>query len=304
MDVVETRGLFKRYGAVEALRGVDLRVPEASLFGFLGPNGAGKSTTIRILSGLLRGSAGAARVLGYDAWRQGPLARAEIGYLPGDVRFYDQLTCGAYLRFVDSVRGAEAMSEGRRLAQRLGLELDKRVRACSRGAKQKLGLIAAMMHRPRLLILDEPTTALDPLVRHELFDELRAVASDGRTVLFSSHTLAEVEELCSDVAIVRAGRVIEQASMRTLRARALRHVEMSFEGAGPRAAPPAALRVDRRRDGWLAGAWLGEVGPLIGWLSEQPVRDVSIAPPSLEDLFIAYYAPAGADARGAADGAA
>ncbi|NUN50159.1 MAG: ATP-binding cassette domain-containing protein, partial [Candidatus Brocadiae bacterium] len=180
---------------------------------FLGPNGAGKTTCIRLLLGLLRASSGHATVLGLDAWREGPRLRQQVGYLPGDVRFWDGLTGRATLRFLDRARGGGHWGEVERLAERLDLVLDKRVRNYSRGMKQKLGIIAAMMHRPRLLILDEPTTALDPLVRAGLYDELRAVVAAGRTVLFSSHTLAEVEELCDVVTVMRRGRVVASASM-------------------------------------------------------------------------------------------
>jgi ABC-2 type transport system ATP-binding protein len=291
MDAVLTENLSKRYGTFQALRGVNLRVPAGSLFGFLGPNGAGKTTTIRILLGLLRGTSGRARVLGSDAWSAGARVRADVGYLAGDVRFYDGLTGRATLRFLDGVRGGRSRSEIERLAAVFELPLDRRVRNYSRGMKQKLGLIQALMHKPRLLILDEPTTALDPLVRQTLFHELRTVAADGRTVLFSSHTLAEVEELCDEVAIVRRGELIEQNRVEVLRERAVRHVDVFLREGRPPAAPlPDGLRVNHQSDGHLACAWAGPVARLLDWLQRTDVRDVIIAPPDLEDLFLAYYA--------------
>ncbi len=290
MEAVLTAGLSKNYGAFHALRGVSLRVPTGALFGFLGPNGAGKSTTIRILLGLLRASGGSARVLGGDAWRDGPRLRAQIGYLPGDVRFYDGLRGRTVLEFFANARGGRSRGEIARLAWVFDLDLNRRIRNYSRGMKQKLGLIQALMHRPQLLILDEPTTALDPLVRQTLFDELRGVAADGRTVLFSSHTLAEVEELCDHVAIVRRGELIEQSTIDALRARAVRHVEVVFDA--PQTPPPApeGLAVRHQSDGHWSAGWVGPIDRLIDWLHAARPRDVTIAPPDLEDLFMTYYA--------------
>lgn len=290
MDAVATEGLCKDYGPMRVLHGVGLRVPAGTLFGFLGPNGAGKTTTIRILLGLLRATAGSARVLGRDAWREGAALRAEVGYLPGDVRFYDGLTGRATLSFIDAVRRTDSRAEVRRLSAAFDLDLDRRVRVYSKGMRQKLGLIQALMHRPRLLILDEPTTALDPLVRETLYAELRSAAGEGRTVLFSSHTLSEVEELCDRVAILRDGRLIEQERIEVLRARALRRVEIALADGDATARPlPVGLRVSRCAGRQIVGTWVGPLEPLLAWLSAARVQDVVIAPPALEDLFLAYY---------------
>jgi ABC-2 type transport system ATP-binding protein len=280
-------GLSKHYGGRMALDDLSLEVPTGALFGFLGPNGAGKSTTLRILLGLLRASSGSASILGRDCVRDGPAVRREVGYLPGDVRFYDHLTGRQTLAFLGAARGGGHDAEARRLIEAFELDVSKRVRECSRGMKQKLGLIQALMHRPRLLILDEPTTALDPLVRETLYRELRSAAGDGRTVLFSSHTLSEVEALCDRVAIVRSGRLVELASIAELKQRALRHVEVRFVASPP--GPPPGLHVIERGDGWLKGAWSGDPAALLAWLASARVADVSISPPDLEDLFMAYY---------------
>lgn len=290
MDAIVTAGLTKRYGGTIALDALSLTVPTGSVFGFLGPNGAGKSTTIRILLGLLRATDGDAWILGQPAWRRGARARAQVGYLPGDARFCEDRSARSELEYFDAVRGGTHRPEYERLARAFELDLDRRIRNYSRGMKQKLGLIQALMHRPALAILDEPTTALDPLVRETLNDELRRAAGQGRTVLFSSHTLSEVEALCDRVAILRAGRLIENDRVEVLRRRALRHVEIHFDGAppGPAELPPA-LRGAQLRNGGLSGQWSGEVGELIGWLAGRRVRDVSISPPDLEDLFMAYY---------------
>jgi ABC-2 type transport system ATP-binding protein len=294
MNAVETHSLTKRYGAHPALQQLDMCVPAGALFGFLGPNGAGKTTTIRLLLGLLRATDGRAVVLGHDPWSDGPALRRAVGYLPGDVRLYDGLTGRDTLRFFDAARKADAWHEVERLRERFDLNLDRRVREYSRGMKQKLGLIIAMMHKPRLLILDEPTTALDPLIREVLYAELRAVVQAGRTVLFSSHTLAEVEALCDEVAILRAGKLVEQERVAVLRQRAVRHVEVRFtEGTVP--PPPDGFEGLQQSHRQLRAAWTGPVDGLVAWLARCPVHDVTIAPPDLEDLFLAYYkdTPAG-----------
>ncbi len=293
MYAIETTKLTKRYGDYEALRAVDLQVPTGSVFGFLGPNGAGKTTTIRILLGLLRATAGRARVLGLDVWTDGPPLRQQVGYLPGDVRFYDHLTGRAVLQFADAVRGSKAAAEVERLSSLFVLQLDKRVRDYSRGMKQKLGLILAMMHRPRLLILDEPTTGLDPLMQQTLYAELRVFAEEGRTILFSSHTLSEVDDLCDHVAILRQGALIEQDRIEVLRRRAVRRVEVTLADGRPCAAPPSALHVQEQSGTRIIGSWTGEVTALLKWLAESPIADVVIAEPRLEDLFLAFYNESG-----------
>jgi ABC-2 type transport system ATP-binding protein len=298
MYVIETHGLSKSYGRHTVLGDVNLAVPRGSMFGFLGPNGAGKSTTIRILMGLLRSSGGQARILGRDVWRDGASVRAEIGYLPGDIRFNDFWTGRETLHFLTLARGGRGKDEVRRLATRFDLALNQRIRSYSRGMRQKLGLIQALAHRPQVLILDEPTTALDPLVQQTLFDELRAATAEGRTVLFSSHTLSEVEQLCDHVAILRGGRLIEQGAIGELRRRELRHVELTFADAisAERFAPPQALRVFERSGASVRGSWTGSVSDLLSWLPTQTLADVQISAPSLEDLFLSYYdrtAPAG-----------
>lgn len=290
MDAIATHNLTKRYGENAALKNLALRVSASRLFGFLGPNGAGKTTAIRLLLGLLRPTHGSAYVLGRDSWRDGPTLRREVGYLPGDVRFYDGHTGRGVLRFFDHVRESNAEEAIARLARRFDLDLDKRIRNYSRGMKQKLGIIAALMHQPRLLILDEPTTGLDPLMREVLYTELRAIAAEGRTVIFSSHTLAEVEALCDEVAILRDGELVEHERMDVLRQRAIRHVDLRFTTSDATStSPPAEMNVlERSPRGWRA-TWHGDVAALTRWLATQSLEDVVIAPPDLDDLFMAYY---------------
>jgi ABC-2 type transport system ATP-binding protein len=290
MPIIATSQLRKSYGDQEVLHGIDLAIPAGKLVGFLGPNGAGKTTTIRILLGLIHATSGSARIFGQSCWEEGPSIRNEVGYLPGDVHFYPTMTGAATLRFFARARSLDCASEITRLAQALDLNLHKTVRNYSSGMKQKLALIQALMHRPKLLVLDEPTNGLDPLVRQSVFDELRSAKRDGRTVLFSSHTLSEVEELCDEVIILRNGHVIEHQEISTLRSRALRHVEITFAGSQPMTPDfPEELHLLKQQDRTLIFTWSGKSDGLIAWLGRHSVSDVTIAEPSLDDLFMAYY---------------
>lgn len=290
MLVIETQQLSKRYGSIRALDGIDLHVPAGSIYGFLGPNGAGKTTAMRILVGLLRPSTGRASVLGMDAIRESTTIRKRVGYLSGDVRLYEWMTGRRLLAFVDAARGGGSQQEAERLRARFDLNLDRRIRDYSRGMKQKLGLIAALMHRPELLILDEPTTALDPLVQQTLYDELRAAADQGRTVLFSSHTLSEVELLCDRVAIIRSGKIIEDNHIETLRRRAVRRVSFRLRtGSAAELQFPERCILQSTQDGMVSLSWTGEIQPLLRWMAGMDLQDASIGPPDLEDLFTAYY---------------
>lgn len=292
MSIIHTEQLSRTYGRRVGVEGVDLEIGEGEIFGFLGPNGAGKTTAIRLLLGFLRPTRGRACIFGKNCWRESPRIKREVGYLPGDLRLYPWLTGRRALRIIGGVRGVDLADSGARLAERFGLEMDLRVERMSRGTRQKLGIVLALAHRPRLLVLDEPTSGLDPLMQLELARCLRELASAGHTVFFSSHTLSEVESLCDRVAIVRAGRVVADETLASLRARARRTVELVFhdEPAAAAAAMPNFLQSCRRR----GRTWLGELDgpsrPLVQWAAEQQaIDDVAISQPDLESLFRKYY---------------
>ena len=290
MTIIAANNLTKRYGAHEVLRSINLNVQANRLVGFLGPNGAGKTTTIRILLGLLRASSGAAQIMGRDCYREGKRIRAEVGYLPGDVHLYSNMTGRATLEFMQRVRGVDCTSEIKRLSAVLDLELDRRVRKYSTGMRQKLGLIQALMHRPRLLVLDEPTSALDPLIRTVVFDELRAAVDRQQTVLFSSHSLDEVEQLCDEVIILREGTIVEQQTIDVLKNRALRRVQICFHSSNDIPEQlPAELHNVSRENSTIHATWNADVSELLHWLEPMQVRDLIIERPDLNDLFMAYY---------------
>ena len=287
MSVIRTEGLCKSYGATQVLNDVDLEVGASRLIGFLGPNGAGKTTTIRILLGLISQSAGQVEIFGQSVATSGKQLRREIGYLPGDVRLYKHMRGRAFLDFMAHARGKNCSSEIQRLLGKFDLDASRRIGTYSTGMRQKLGLIQALMHSPKLLILDEPTSALDPLVRQHVFDELRAVVQSGRTVLFSSHTISEVEELCDEVVMLKDGRILTHEPIGQLKCRALKTVELKLvDGKAP--AEPRIKNLEKTGEGFRFN-WEGPVSGLVGWLASQDVDDVVIAKPDLNALFMNFY---------------
>ncbi len=230
--LIETEGLTKFYGKVVGVQDLDLEVFRGELFGFLGPNGAGKTTTIRLIMGMLKPSDGHASVLGLDTWQKSVDVKRLVGYLPGEPALYPRMTGEELIRFVASFdhHGEES---GRELARRLELDLDRRTEGYSRGMKQKLAIVLALMKDPPLLIMDEPTNGLDPITQHALYEILNERREGGTTVLFSSHNLPEVERLADRVGIIRQGRLAGTERIEDLRSMHLRNVEAMYSGEPP-----------------------------------------------------------------------
>lgn len=291
MSIIVAENLTRRYGQRIGVAELNLTVAAGTVFGFLGPNGAGKTTTIRLLLSLLRPSEGRCAVFGLDAWRHGHRIKQDTGYVPGDLRLYSWLTLRSALHLFGQIRGHDIAGPGMALAEQLNLEPDVRVRAMSRGMRQKLGLILALAHEPRLLILDEPTTGLDPLMQQQLYAILRDRAANGATVFFSSHTLSEVERLCDRVAVMREGRLVADTTLADLRKRAQREITLTWkdENAAHAHTPPDFLE-RTQQDGRVWRCTLaGPVMPLVTWCAERPLEDLSIGQPDLESLFQQFY---------------
>ncbi len=288
---IRFEGLVKTYGDVRALDGIDLTVPRGEVFGFLGPNGAGKTTAIRILMDLIRPSAGRAEVLGFDAQRDTLEVRRRCGYLPGDLELYNSLSVDACLDLVAALRGDVDPRYREELVERLRLDRGRRIGALSRGNRQKVGLTIALMAKPELVVLDEPTNGLDPLVQDEVEAILREVVADGRSVFFSSHVLAEVEQIARRVAMLRGGRIVAVSDLAEQRRLAPRRVSVAF--AEP---PPATAfaELDGVRLVSLEGCDAvfethDEMHALIQALATQRVRTLETHEITLEELFLSYY---------------
>jgi len=289
--VARTESLTKRFGRVLALDQLTLEVRAGEVLGFLGPNGAGKTTTLRLLMGFLRPTSGCARVHGLDAWRDRVAVHARTGYLPGEVRLWPRLTAREAARHLARLRGLDHDGGTVDLAKRLDVDLDRPFRELSKGNRQKAGLLLAMLGDPELLLLDEPTTGLDPLIQQEFHHILRERAEAGAAVMLSSHVLSEVEHVADRVAIIRSGRLLMEESLATLRANAQHTVEVRFASPPPAdafAAVPGITGV--HLDGpVLRCAMQGAVDPLVKALGRYTVTDLNSREADLEETFLALY---------------
>jgi ABC-2 type transport system ATP-binding protein len=288
---VLTERLTKRYGTRIGIDSLDLEVRPGEIFGFIGPNGAGKTTTIRLLLDLLRPTSGRAEILGLDSHRDSVRVRRSVGYLPGDFGLDTRLTARQLFTYFARLRAMNDLAEAVRLAGRLSLDLDVPMGRLSRGNRQKIGLIQALFHRPALLILDEPTTGLDPLVQETFLQELREVREKGCTVFLSSHILSEVERVCDRVAIVRGGRLVALETTESLLEKRRKRVAMVF--AEPVEVErfvnlPGISDVEVRGNSVTLRIHDG-IDAVIKEAAHHTLLDMSIVHPTLDEVFIGYY---------------
>lgn len=290
---ISTTNLTKRYGAVTALAGIDLVVPNGVTYGFLGPNGAGKTTTIRLLMGFVQPTSGAARIWAHDCWHDGVRARSDLGFLVPADALYPDMTGAALLDYMAQLSGKQPalrhlLLDALELAQDA---LNRRLHTYSKGMKQKLALTAAIQTNPRLLVLDEPTDGLDPLIQRSFEEVLRRLRDQGTTVFMSSHDLAEVERTCQRVAIIRDGHIVDEETIDDLKRRNRRLAEVTFAGEPPPELDLLSGAELLKRDGrQVLVALEGSVIPLLRFLaSREDVVDLLLSPPHLEDIFLGYY---------------
>ena len=292
MPAVETAGLTKYYGSTRGIEDLDLRVEEGEVFGYLGPNGAGKTTTIRLLLDLIRPTRGEARIAGLSTQTQSLEVRRLVGYLPGELRPPSRSTALEFLSYLGRLRGGVDRRVVNELADRLGLDLGRRLGDLSKGNKQKAGVIAAFMHDPYLLVLDEPTSGLDPLRQQDVLALIRERAATGRTVFLSSHELDQVEHVADRVAIVRDGRLVAVETMASLKERAVRRVEVRLgdsPGAWEQLDRVPGVRDVTLQDGVLRLTVEGSMDALVKELAQLPVLTLTSEPPELDEIFRSYY---------------
>ncbi|MBF8191475.1 ABC transporter ATP-binding protein [Nonomuraea sp. K274] len=287
-DVIRIQGLIKNFGQVRALDGLDMTVREGEVHGFLGPNGAGKTTSLRILLGLLRKDGGEVRLLDGDPWAEAVELHRRLAYVPGDVTLWPSLSGGEVIDLLGRLRGRTDAKRRDELIERFALDPRRKARTYSKGNRQKIALIAALASEVELLLLDEPTSGLDPLMeavfREIIAEERRA----GRTVLLSSHILAEVEALCDRVSIIRDGRIVEAGTLAQLRHLTRTSVTAELARVPDDGLPGVHdLSVDGHRVRFQADT--DHIGDVLARLTEYGVRDITAQPPTLEELFMRHY---------------
>jgi len=278
----------KHFGKLHAVDGINLEVHAGEIFGFLGPNGAGKSTTIRCLMGFNKPTAGSISVFGYDMSKDSTLAKQYIGYLPGNVKLYDKWTGWEHIKFFESVRGKSSNVDS--LIKRFDFNPNAKFRHLSSGNKQKLGLILALMHEPKLLVMDEPTVGLDPLLQYEIHKVLLEMRDHGTTIFISSHNLPEIETLCGRVAIIKNGKLVVVESIKTLGEKKLHKIEVHFSDkfAASEFKISGVTKIEEIGKGLLITT-SGDLNSVLKLIARHTVTDLEITHASLEDVFMKFY---------------
>jgi ABC-2 type transport system ATP-binding protein len=286
--LLRTEQLTKAYGRYPALDHLDLSIVPGEVFGLLGPNGSGKTTALRLLLGFLRPTLGHAWIAGHECWHDGVAARRHVSYLPGELRLYDNMTGRQLVRFLCQLRQQPVNAALDPLARRLDIDLDRPLAHLSSGMKRKVALLQVLVPHASLLILDEPTNTLDPTMRDELLAQLRQASERGQAVLFSSHVLGEVEQVCDRVGILHSGRLVHLQNMAELRESRL--IRARFEGVSPEHLPDfPGLQVRERQHEQVVLEYTGSLPPLLDWLARQPLADLRIEPLGLAAIYHRYH---------------
>ena len=288
VPAIETRKLTKYYGKSRGIIDVDLRVEQGEIFGFIGPNGAGKSTTIRTLLTLIHKTSGEARIFGLDCEQEREKILSQVGYLPGEVFYYDHMRAGDLLRYSASFYQGDFSQRIHALSEVMELDLNQKIEDMSLGNKKKVGIVQGLLHRPKLIILDEPTSGLDPLIQKKFFDLIRRENENGATVLFSSHILTEVQKICDRAAIIREGRIVTVENIAQLRANAYKKVEFTTQDELGEMSLPGMAQVERENS-HISFLYKGNLNELLSMIGQHKIENVNISEPSLEEIFLHYY---------------
>jgi len=290
LAVIKTYGLTKYYGKICGIQDLDLEVEKGEIFGFLGSNGAGKTTTIRLLLDLIRPTRGHAEIFGLDSYRNSLEIRQRLGYVPGDVVLYDGMKGGEFLTLMSSLHQGHNSRRLEELRERLELDLSRQTRAYSKGMKQKLAIIQAFINDPELLVLDEPTLGLDPLMQRQFYDLLLEEKANGKTVFLSSHILTEVERVCDRVGILHNGRLVAIERVADLKLKKVRRMELFLT----RPLPPEEIKLEgveilNVNDKQIELKVSGNVPRLLEQLCQLPIEDLAFPEATLEDTFMEFY---------------
>lgn len=286
MYAIKTEKLTKSYGDARGITGVDLTVEKGDFFGFIGPNGAGKSTTIRTLLGLISKNSGEAYIFGKDITKDKTQILKDVGYLPSDSAFYSGMRVREMLTLSAKLRGVDCTEEAKRLAQRLELDLDRKIDELSFGNRKKVGIVLALQHKPSLYILDEPTSGLDPLMQREFYNILKERNDEGATVFLSSHVLSEVGKYCKKAAVIREGKILVSDSVERLAHTGIKKVALR----GTAGVPDIAGAIDAKLENdTLSFLYDKSASELIKALTSISFTDVNITDPDLEEIFMHYY---------------
>jgi ABC-2 type transport system ATP-binding protein len=288
MDIIKINDLSKYYGKARGIEKVSFSVQEGEIFGFIGPNGAGKSTTIRTLLGLLHPTSGHATIFGKDVTKFGPSIRANIGYLPSEVFYYEKMKVKELLEYSASFYPGDHTKRMNELVSLLELDVNRRIEDLSFGNKKKVGIVQGLLHQPSLIILDEPTSGLDPLMQHKFFNLLKEENKRGATILFSSHILQEVQNLCHRVAIIKDGVIVKVEEVATLRTNTTKKVKV-FGSVQHEPFTSLNIKDLNVNETGFSFVYQGAIEPLLKTLSECSLTDVLIEEPTLEEIFMHYY---------------
>jgi len=290
-NIIETCGLTKYYGDQRGILYVDLAVQKGEIFGFLGPNGAGKTTIQRVLMDVIRPTTGTASIFGMDCQKEGVEIRKRVGYLPGELSLYDHLKANAFLDLIASLRDGDVDASYRsELCERLNMDPSRKIKAFSKGNKQKVGVVAAFMGKPDLLVLDEPTSGLDPFMQQVVMELVHEAKEDGRTVFFSSHILPEVQAVCERVGIIKEGQLIKTDRVESLTEQQFKRMQIRFRDMPPSGTFDFNGVAESKREGELITL---EVASGMDRVMETAVRfgveDIETLPVTLEEIFMAFY---------------
>jgi ABC-2 type transport system ATP-binding protein len=289
VSIIEVNQLTKYYGKARGIIDLSFQVNKGEIFGFIGPNGAGKSTTIRLLLSLIHPTSGSAAIFSKDCIRYGPEIRREIGYLPSEVFYYDRMKVIDLLKYSASFYQIDSTQRMHELAELMELELDRRIEDLSYGNRKKVGIVQGLLHRPKLLFLDEPTAGLDPLMQRKTFQLIEEENQRGVTVFFSSHILSEVQRMCNRVAIIKEGRIIEIADIRTLQHNNYKKVRVTADNLDIAFFKFPGVTNLEQQNGTVRFFYKGDINSVVKQVGKIKVSDVTIEEPTLEEIFMHYY---------------